>query len=299
MHPVFFYVGKFPIAGYGVMLALGMIVGVAIAIWRGKKVGVSSEQIMDLAFWGVIAGIAGGRITYIFTTGWQDFLQHPFAVLFARAGLVFLGGLIGAVAVLIIIVWRRKQNFWLIADVLAPSVAIGHAIGRIGCYLAGCCFGTVCPSDSHFGFLGIRFPATTSLGESQSFSDQLQQGLVKIGDLWTRPVWPTQLLESAGNFLIFILLMILWRRRRFNGEILLIYVALYSVLRFLIEFLRGDFERGFVGPLSTSQFISVLCLVAVAAIFPFLRRTQDLQRQAVIQQQEKIRNKKNSANKSR
>lgn len=299
MHPVFFYIGKFPIAGYGAMLALAMIVGVAIAVWRGKKVGVASDQIMDLAFWGIIAGIVGGRITYIFTTGWKEFLESPFSVLFARAGLVFLGGLAGAIAVIVFLVWRRKQNFWLLADVLVPSVAIGHAIGRIGCFLAGCCFGKVCPVDSRFGFLGVRFPATTSLGESQAFSDQLQQHLVSKGDLWTQPVWPTQLLESAGNLVIFGLLMLLWRRRRFNGEVLLAYVTLYSVLRFLLEYLRGDFERGFIGPLSTSQFISVLGLVFVAAAYRRLRRTQDLSRQMVIQQQEKMRKKKRSPERTR
>jgi phosphatidylglycerol:prolipoprotein diacylglycerol transferase len=220
--------------------------------------------------------MVGSRILFIFVN-WDDYAHNPISVFFFwKGGLVFYGGFIGATIVAFFYMRRSGMEFLPYADVLAPSVSIGHAIGRLGCFAAGCCWGGAC--DSHYA-LAARFPA-----DALAYQSQLAHGLIRAGAPATLPIHPTQLYESAGELLIFLALT-LWRtRKRAHGEILALYLILYAPLRSLVEHFRGDEERGrilnFLGPsargavwnLSTSELISLLIFAAGVALFAFVSR---------------------------
>jgi phosphatidylglycerol:prolipoprotein diacylglycerol transferase len=189
---------------------------------------------------------------------WRYYTRSPgqvFSIL--QSGGVFYGGLIGGVAVAWWYVRRYRLPGWQTADALAPGLILGQAIGRIGCFAAGCCWGK--PASVPWA---VTF---TSLYASR-----------QVGTPLDTPLHPTQIYESLACFLIFLVLLWIASRKRFHGQVVLAYVTLYSVARFGIEFLRGDPDRGtwFRGALSTSQVIALLLLLGVALVFPRLHRTQ-------------------------
>jgi phosphatidylglycerol:prolipoprotein diacylglycerol transferase len=285
LHPLFlrignfqilgFHIGEFGIGTYGVMLALGLLAGMAAVLYRARREGVPSQLVLDLVFYAVLGGIVGGRLAYIVVYP-RVFAADPWGVLFSRSGFVFLGSIAGAIPLAGWGIWRHRLAFWRLADVLITGVPLGHAFGRIGCFTAGCCFGKTIPQGSPLGWMGLHFPPGIAVGSEllggQAYSEQMAQGLIPQTATCSLGVWPTELMESVGNLLIFLALMWTWRRRRFAGQIFLVYLTLYSVVRFLLEFLRGDSDRGFVGPLSTSQILGLLALVAVMALWRRLSR---------------------------
>ena len=216
---------------------------------------------MDLCFWILLAAMVGSRALFI-VVNWQDYANDPGSIFaFWKGGLVFYGGFIGAVLISIWYMRRHRMSFFPYADAIIPSVSIGHAIGRLGCFAAGCCWGAAC--DPHLPW-AARFPP-----ESLAYQSQVATHAIQLGAPSTLPIHPTQLYESLGELAIFVALT-LWRpRKRFHGELLALYLVLYAPLRALIETLRGDEERGrvfnFLGPLargawwnlSTSELISV------------------------------------------
>jgi phosphatidylglycerol:prolipoprotein diacylglycerol transferase len=273
MHPILFYITKkFYIGTYGVMIAIGVLAGVLLAVRRGGKEHFKQDVILDLAFFCILGGIIGARLLYIIVY-FRAFLEAPLQYLFARQGFVFLGGIAGAVAVGTIFIRRHRLPFWQIADVLAPSIPLAHTFGRLGCFSAGCCYGK--PVPSWLQFLGIRFPAVFDQSGmyvgSGALLDHLNAGLLPPGATHSLPVYPTQLFESGANLLIFVTLLLVARRKRFDGQLLLLYLLLYSGVRFLVEFLRGDLERGiWFNTLSTSQILSIA--VIGLAIYFWTRR---------------------------
>ena len=302
MHPVFFQVGSFYIGTYGVLLALALIVGTLVALGRAKRVGVDPQVVMDLIFFGVLGGIVGGRVAHVILN-FQDFLAHPFALLFSRTGFVFLGSLMGSIAVVVFILRRRNLNFWAIADVLVTAVPAGHVFGRLGCFTAGCCFGRPMAEEGFLGFLAVRFPKAVEIGNAyiggQAFEEHRQMclagvdsaaGMLDLAATESLPVWPIQLFASFGNLLIFAALMLIWRRRRFNGQVLLSYLFLYSIMRFSIEFLRGDSGRGNIGFLTTSQWLTLLAFVFVLASWSHLNRTRNLEKAEISKRRKKKQN---------
>ncbi|MBP5294086.1 MAG: prolipoprotein diacylglyceryl transferase, partial [Lachnospiraceae bacterium] len=167
------------------------------------------------------------------------------------AGFVIYGGLIlGVLCCLFYVKKIRKTSFIRIFDIAAPSIAIGQGIGRIGCFLAGCCFGKEIPAGHWLSFIGVVFP-NEALCEAPA-------GVL---------LWPTQLMSVAGDLLLAAFLIWYTDRERFAGEVSVFYIGLYAIGRFLIEFLRGDEVRGFVGVLSTSQFIAVIMLVLAVVLW--------------------------------
>jgi phosphatidylglycerol:prolipoprotein diacylglycerol transferase len=249
MHPILFEIpkivfgdwtiGPIPIRMYGLMIGIGFLLGIFLASRRAKKEGIDPDRIMDMGVYLLLAAIVGSRILYVLTT-LREFKANPLDV-FAiwKGGLVFYGGLLAAIPVGIWYVRKHKLPVWKTADIMAPSIALGHAFGRLGCFFAGCCYGAVCS-----GPLCITFHDRHSLAP--------------LGV----PLFPTQLMESGGEFLIFGILMFLWPRRKYDGQLFWLYPIFYSILRFTIEFFRGDAERGvyFGGLISTSQLIAVLML---------------------------------------
>ncbi|MCB2154929.1 prolipoprotein diacylglyceryl transferase [bacterium] len=258
MHPVLIQIGdSFFIGTYGVMVALGLLVAVTLASWRARRRGIAPDRVFDLALVAVIGGLVSARIFFIFLE-WETFKTDPMSILLSRTGFVFLGGLIGAVICCIIFLRWRKIPILPMGDIVAPSIAIGHAFGRIGCHFAGCCFGGQC--NSPFAIHIEPHTQPNGLPFYNAFEDQLSRGVIPPGAGHSLGIWPVQLMESAGLFLIGFALLWFATRPRRPGQTLALYVIGYALLRFLLEFLRGDAERGLWlgGLLSTSQILSLL-----------------------------------------
>jgi len=262
---------RIPIPTYGVLVASGFLVAMTMAARAAERSGLNREKVLDLSFGILLAAMVGSRILFI-VVNWDEY-AHDLAGIFAfwKGGLVFYGGFIGAVLFSLWYMRRHDMQFLPYADAMAPTVAIGQALGRLGCFAAGCCWGGAC--DLHYP-LAARFPP-----ESLAYQSQAATHIIAAGAPTTIPIHPTQLYESLGCALIFLFLT-LWRgRKRFHGELLALYLMLYAPLRATVETFRGDEERGrvfnFLGGwarhawwyLSTSELISIGIFAAGLAIY--------------------------------
>lgn len=252
MYPVLFKFGPLTIHTYGLFVAIGFLLGLGLAVRQAKKEGIPSYKIVDLGFYILLSAIIGSRLFFIFINV-SHYIKNPLDIFkIWEGGLVFYGGVLFAIPT---VIWYAKKNglgIWSMADVFAPSIAIGHSIGRIGCFAAGCCYGK--PAES--------LPWAVTFTNPQS--------LARIGI----PLHPTQLYESAGEFINFLILITLRRYKSFDGQLFLTYVLLYSVLRFIVEFFRGDIGRGFIiYNMSLSQGISILMfLIASVGLIVLKKR---------------------------
>ncbi len=227
MHPILFEIGPLTIYSYGVMLALAFVVGIWFATRQARREEVSANTILDLSLVALLTGIIGARILFVLLN-LNYYLLHPFEIImFWQGGLIYSGGLILGTLCAILFLKVRRLNIWKVVDIYAPSLAIGQAIGRIGCFLNGCCFGK--PVS-----WGIKFPP----GSMASY-EQFSQSLIKSVNEYSLPVHPTQLYSSLNALIIFLILILVRRRKRFNGELFWLYLLLYAITRFGIEFLRG------------------------------------------------------------
>ena len=243
MYPILFKIGPITIYTYGVTVALGIIAALFCTLRGARRENISSNKIVDLFFWIIMSGFIGARVVYVFTE-WDYFSKQPLRIFFANEGFVFYGGFIAACLVALWYMKRRKLKVWKMADLLAPSIAIAHSIGRLGCFFYGCCYGK--PTDS---WVGVLFPPESPAGQS---------GISVI---------PTQIISSLALLAIFFILIAVRRYKKFNGQIFWLYVLLYAIIRFIIEFFRGD-ERGYIWIFSTSQFIGIFMAV-IAAVMLF------------------------------
>ena len=252
--PLPFISHEIPIYTYGLLVATAFLAGIWWTAHEAKKVNLNPDFVFDLAFYIVVAAIIGSRILYIITD-YDRYLAHPLDVLkIWEGGLVFYGGFIAAIGTSLYYAKKKQTPFLLIADLFMPGVALGHAIGRLGCFAAGCCYGRPVTGSP---FWAVTFPHNgTSLAPS---------GI---------PLYPTQLMESAAEFVLFLVLIALRRRKKFTGQIFLSYVILYGLSRSVLELFRGDAIRGFVIPgiLSTSQLISGLLITAAIIYYVSLRK---------------------------
>ena len=272
MHPILFQVtDSFFIGTYGLMIVLGMLSGLGLAAWMGRLRGYPSEVFFDLLFLCVVAGFIGARVMYILTD-LPGFLRDPAAYLFARSGFVFLGGLIGGAGAGIAYLRIKKLPIMEMGDLCLPALALAHAFGRLGCHFAGCCFGGRCDLP-----IGITLPRVEMADGNiwpNVFVEQAEQGLVDWNALGSLPVWPVQLMEATGLFVLTGILALLFVARLRVGIVFGVYLTAYSVLRFALEFLRGDEARGYVieGVLSTSQGLSLLVLAAGVVVLVMARK---------------------------
>ena len=217
--------------------------------------GLPEQKVLDLSLYVLASAILGAKLLLV-AVEWRRYLSHPGDLIeVLRSGGVFYGGLICATAVGIWYLRRSRLPAWKVADMAAPSIALGEAIGRWGCFFAGCCYGK--PTDGPFHV---------------TFTDPFAHEAV--GTPLNVPLHPTQIYLSANAFLIFLILQWAYRRRTFDGEVFWLYVLLYSITRGIIEIWRGDLVRGFVipGVLSTSQFIGVLTALASLGMLFYLSR---------------------------
>jgi phosphatidylglycerol:prolipoprotein diacylglycerol transferase len=244
----------FPIYTYGVLLATGILLGIWVAARQAAADGLDKNVMYSFALRVVIASLIGSKLLMVITE-WDSLggdWSRIFSLDFLRAGGVYYGGFLAGLAMAAYLAWGHKLPGWKVADAFAPGIALGQTIGRLGCFAAGCCWGR---------------PTTSWIGVE--FTEQAHE----IVDVPTGiPLHPTQLYESAVTLLIFAYLMWLRRRRAYPGQVVLIYILLYATARFTIEFYRGDW-RGWVGPLSTSQFIALALAVGALGLL-IVRRKQ-------------------------
>ncbi|MDT7688260.1 MAG: phosphatidylglycerol---prolipoprotein diacylglyceryl transferase [Acidobacteriota bacterium] len=257
MYPELFHIGGFPVNTYGVLLALAFMAALFVASRLGGRDGLPRERVFDLGLWMLLGGLVGSKLLLMvaepeYGTNWRNLISIDFL----RSGGVWYGGFIGGLLTGVLLIRRYRLSFWKVTDAFAPGVAIGQAVGRQGCFAAGCCWGR--PTDAPWG---VEF------GEAAHRITGVPVGI---------HLHPTQLYESAAAFIIFLFLYWLHRRKRFSGQVIATYAVLYGLTRFTIEFFRDDPRGDIAGlttltGLSTSQLIS-LVVVVVGIVFLVLRR---------------------------
>lgn len=240
MHNEILKIGKITIHGYGLMIGIGFLIAILIGMYRAKKKGLNQEAVLDIAIYAILSGFLGGKLLFVIVE-WKQFMADPWSVL-GSSGFVVYGGIITGVLAGYIYSRIKKLSFAKYFDLVMPEIAIAQGFGRIGCFLAGCCYGM--QTDS---CLGVVFP-----------QGSMAPAGVKL--------LPTQLIMSAGDFLIAVILILFARKNKIDGNVGAGYLVLYGVGRFAIEFLRND-SRGNVGVLSTSQFISIFIVAAGVGVF--------------------------------
>jgi len=252
MLPELFKIGPVTIYSYGLMIAIGVIVALYLGEHEAKKSGLAEDGfITTMGVIAVAGGFLGAKILYLITI-LPELIKNPSIILHELSnGFVVYGGLIGGILTAYVYCRIKKVDFWAAFDIAAPMIALAQGFGRIGCFLAGCCYGK--HTDSIFGV---------------EFENSLY---APVGI----KVFPIQLVSSGLDFLNFVFLYYLWKKKDMKrGTIGAVYIMTYSIGRFVLEFFRGDLERGSVGSLSTSQFISIFTLVAGVVLF-FYRRKKD------------------------
>ena len=239
-----FHIGKFVIHGYGLMIGIGVLCCIFMGMKRAKKNGLSEDAVIDIAIWGLLAGFLGAKLLYVIVE-WKRFLADPLSVL-GSEGFVVYGGIIAGVLAAIIYCKRKKLVFLEYFDLCSASIALAQGFGRIGCFLAGCCYGR--ETDS---WVGVVFP----------------QGCMAPAGV---KLIPTQLFSAAFDIGMFVVLCILINSRKYiKGIPTSVYLIGYAVGRAIIECFRSD-ERGSVGMLSTSQFISIFICIAGIILLCFI-----------------------------
>ena len=256
MYPELFRIGSFPINTYGVFLALAFLCAILITVRLAARDGLPREKIYDLSLWMLLASLIGSKILMFFVE--PDYRENPLQLLsldFLRSGGVFYGGLLGAILAGYFLMRRFSLPWWKTADACAPGIAIGNFFGRQGCFAAGCCWGkpTSLPWGVQFSELGHQITGVPT-------------GV---------HLHPTQLYESFAMLTVFLFLLWLHKRRKFDGQVILLYALLYSVIRFAVEFVRGDHRGDILGlssltVLSTSQIISLI--IGICALVLLITR---------------------------
>ena len=253
MYPRLLELGPITVYTYGVLLAAAYLFGLQLARVRAKTRGLDANRILDLGIYIIISALIGAKLLLL-VTDFRTFAANPRELMtLARSGGVFYGGLILAVGVALWYIRRIGLPLWTTCDVFAPGIALGHVVGRFGCLFAGCCYGK-----------------PTTLPWGITFTDPF--AAANVGTPLNQPLHPTQLYEAGAELLILGVLLASERKDRpFPGRTFWLYMLLYAISRFIIEFFRGD-ERGMVGIFSTSQFISVLLAPLAVVMLVYLSR---------------------------
>ncbi|MCR5734564.1 MAG: prolipoprotein diacylglyceryl transferase [Lachnospiraceae bacterium] len=243
-----FSIGKFTVHSYGLLIGLGFLAAVFIGCYRAKKINLSPDHYSNIAIFTLIIGFLGGKLMYMIVE-FKTLLEAPMRVI-GSEGFVVYGGIITGVIAIFTYCKINKLSFLDYIDLLVPCVAINQGFGRLGCFMAGCCYGR--ETDSWFH---VIFP---------------QGSLAPAGV----PLIPTQLISASFDFALGLLLIAFYKKFKRSGDIGATYFFAYSIGRFLVEMLRND-ERGAVGALSTSQFISIFILI-FSLIFYAINRKLDV-----------------------
>lgn len=240
---------------YGVMIALGFLAGLWTASHRARREGISPEAVFDVGVWLIIGGILGGRVLYVITYWKQHFAGNLLEVfMIHHGGLVFYGGLIGAVLLGIIFLRRKQLPLWQMTDILVPGVALGSFFGRAGCFLNGCCYGRDC---------ALPWAVCYPYGH----------------DTYGHSVHPSQLYDSLLNLVLYGVLVWIYRRKRFDGQVFACYLIGYAILRSIVELFRGDYPENQTllgGWLTPAHLVSAGILAVGVSLFLLLPRRRVL-----------------------
>lgn len=289
MYPELFRIGNFPINTYGVLLALAFLLALLVAARLAARDGLPRERIYDLGLWMLLAALVGSKVLMLFTEpGYRENPLHLLSLDFLRSGGVFYGGFLGAAGMGYLLIKRYGLPWWKTADAFAPGIALGNALGRQGCFAAGCCWGkpTTLPWGLHFSEAGHEITGVPTVVAHLEDAAQRDFWTEKLGNLFAPlHLHPTQLYESFAALAIFLLLFWLHRRKRFSGQVILCYAVLYGAVRFTIEFFRDDPRGDILGlttltGLSTSQMISLIVGIGALVILILRWRRAGLEAQA-------------------
>ena len=241
-------IGPFILYGYGLMIAIGIVAAYIVAEYRARKMKMDYEHLAYIAIWCILGGFAAAKILF-WITEWKSVMEDP-GFLFDTLddGFVVYGGIIGGILAGYIYAKVKKLNFLEYFDLVMPSIALAQGFGRIGCLLAGCCYG---------------YETESALSITFTDSDFAPNGVALI---------PTQIYSSLLNFVHFGILLFIAKRKKADGQVAAAYLVFYSVGRFILEFFRGDLERGNVGVLSTSQFIGIFTGIAGVILFVWMTK---------------------------
>ncbi len=247
MHPILFKLGPITIYTYGVMVALGIFFGSLILVKLAEKEGIKKEDITDTAFWSVIAGLIGARLFFFLYN--PEYAKPIYRIFFIwEGGLVWYGGVIFGGLTALYFIKKRKIPLWKFADIVSIALSVGLGFGRIGCTMAGCCYGKVCHAPFALVFTNPHSAAPLGI-----------------------PLYPTQPISSAANFLIAGVLYLIYKRRKFSGEVFGFYLILYGLFRFLIEFWRAT-PKEIMGTFSNNQIISIIMVLIGLVILLYRRK---------------------------
>ena len=256
MKQVAFHIGSLSVHWYGVLLAIGFLIGLWTASRRAVRDGMTSESVFDAGAWLIVGAIVGARALYAISY-WELMVRDPVfpwapwteVFMIQRGGLVFYGGLIGATVSCLIYIRRKKLPLWRFADALAPSVALGYVPGRIGCLMNGCCYGRETSMP-----WAIQFPH-----DHQTFPAH---------------VHPTQIYDALLNLGLYVGLAWLHRNKKFDGQVFAGYLLCYAVTRSIVEVFRGDYPDRYLGGMATpAQIVSIAIFAAGAILYWRLPRT--------------------------
>jgi len=254
MYPELFSLGPITVYTYGVLLAASYLLGLRFAMARARRWGMDANRVLDLGIYIIIAALIGAKLLLVITD-FDTFRGSPADLLtIARSGGVFYGGLISAIVVAFWYIHRYGLPFWTTCDAFAPAIALGHVTGRLGCFAAGCCYGK--PTNVPWAVVFTNPAAAANVGTPLGVA-----------------LHPTQLYEAGAELVILVLLLATERRgHRFPGRTFWLYMILYAISRYIIEFYRGD-PRGVVFGVSTSQFISLILAPLAIAMLIWLSHT--------------------------
>jgi len=264
------FLKSIPIYSYGFMLMVAFVTAIIIARWRAKKEGIDPNKVTDLGIYLVCAGIFGARLFFIIQ--YFDDYRHNLLNVFKiyEGGLVYYGGLFAGIITLFIFVKKHHLPFLKLFDILMPSAALGLGLGRIGCFLNGCCFGKVA---QHIPW-ALQFPRTLDkagmVDGSPAFLHHYELGLVHLSDTHALPIHPTQLYSFFSDVALFFVLISFFKFRRRNGEIVLLFGIIYPIIRFCMELLRDDTPL-FFNLFTIAQIISIFVFVASSILFAISR----------------------------
>lgn len=267
MHPILVKIGPITIHTYGFLLAAGVISAILFSLHLAKKQNMDRKVLTDFFFYTILMGLLGAKI-FLFMTEFGYYSEHPDQIktLITSAG-TFYGGLIFGATFAIWFVRKHKLGYRRLGDIIGPAIALAHFFGRMGCFSAGCCWGR----EAHGCAIAVEFTdshATTGVPQHT-------------------PLYPTQLMEGILNLLNFIFLLVFYKRRKFDGQIFAMYIFNYSIIRFFVEFFRGDEDRGYIfggmdqsfSSLSVPQLISIIGIITAIILYKTFKKKSEVTNQ--------------------
>ncbi len=263
MYPTLLSWGELRFHSYTVMMTLGFLIGVLGPNWLNNRKGRPYPISPVGGIWVFFAGIGGSKIYWMIQYGeWADLRYLQF---FITGGLVFFGGLMGGIVGLIVYLKYIKSPVIPVFDMVAPFMAIAHGIGRVGCFLNGCCWGML--MQGHWPW-GVQYPQATY----GPYRSQILEGLISREETRALPIHPVQLYETLGLTIIFLVLLFIYKKHRRHGVVVLSYITLYGGLRFITEAFRGESTRHLMG-FTVSQMVGLAMLLGGLLLFLLLRLT--------------------------